>query len=131
MECVPKDKFDIEAVKKASALGYPSINSILPELLEWLKDGNWPVAKEIAPLLTKAGFEIAPHISTILNSDDNLWKYWILSDLVRHLDPRVCELIKKDVSRISLTPTDGERTEGVDVLADELLKFWSNSSDCT
>lgn len=39
---IPTDKHDLAAVANAARLGYPAINAILPELLEWLQDINWP-----------------------------------------------------------------------------------------
>ena len=59
-DCIPTDKFDHEAVERASALGYPGINPILPDLLIWLQDRNWPVAEDVARLLEWADVEIAP-----------------------------------------------------------------------
>lgn len=120
-DCVPKDKYDTAAVDRAAALGYPTINSVLPELLRWLKDGNWPVAKGVGCLLTKAGPEIAPHIVAVLNSQDAAWKYWILLYVVKELRSDVWKMIEQDVKRLSISPTADDRFEEIDVIARELL----------
>lgn len=45
---IPKDKFDIETAKKLSNYSFEEIQPIVPYLLEWLQDWNWPVSKTIA-----------------------------------------------------------------------------------
>ena len=54
-ECIPKDKHDLLALERARELGFPLLNEIIPDLLEWLQDGNWPVARPTATLLAEAG----------------------------------------------------------------------------
>jgi Domain of unknown function (DUF5071) len=49
-DCVPKDKFDLAATVKAREAGFPAINAILPDLLEGLRDMNWPVADGVLDL---------------------------------------------------------------------------------
>ncbi len=97
------------------------INRILPELLEWIQDINWPVAQEIAPLLSRAGPEIAPHISAILKSDDDVWKYWTIGHVIENLDREVGLLLRADLERIANSPTSGEKLEEVDIVAREAL----------
>ncbi len=73
-DCIPEDKFDTDAVARAAGLGFPAINPILPDLLVWVQDATWPVAQDLFPLLVKAGPEIAPHINSIFEGDDEGWK---------------------------------------------------------
>lgn len=120
-ECIPKDKFDSDAVKRAAALGYPDLNPILPDLLVWLQDINWPVAPEVAVLLSDAGTAIAPHVNAILNSTDGPWKYWVLSELGASLNGNVWSLIEADVKRLAETPTPDDRDEEVHLVAAEVL----------
>ena len=68
--CVPKDQLDLTAVACARAAGFPAINPILPELLVWLQDMNWPVDDQIVELLSGSGPEIVTHIRSVLLSDD-------------------------------------------------------------
>ena len=121
-DCIPKDKHDLDAVANATALGYPAIDPILPQLLEWLQDGNWSVAGKVMTLLAKAGPEISRHLSAILNSDDDFWKYWILdSPITDALSQEAWLLIEPDVVRIARHPTGGEKLEDVDELAKNVL----------
>lgn len=120
-ECIPNDKFDNEAVKRATALGYPDLNPILPDLLVWLQDINWPVAPEVAALLRDAGTAIAPHVNAILSSTDGPWKYWVLKELGASLNGDVWSLIEPEVRRLAETPTSDDRVEEVYIVAAEVL----------
>jgi HEAT repeat protein len=127
-ECIPTDKHDAAAVRRAEAFGYPGINPILPELLQWLQDINWPVASKVASLLAKAGPEIAQPIRDVLNSDDDVWKYFVLQDLAGHLDTAARGPIRTDIVRIAESPTKGEQAEEVDLEASRLLAVWAYQS---
>lgn len=52
---IPKDKMDIESVNKLKALDINLIKPIIPDLLEWTADANWPTSKEIGKLLLPLG----------------------------------------------------------------------------
>lgn len=114
---IPRDKFDIDAVRRAGVTGYPAIGPVLGELLEWLKDGNWPVAVELVPVLADVGEPLVPHLLGILRGDDAVWKYWILTMLVKQLDAGTRGMLMEECRRIAEQPTDEEAAEGVDEAA--------------
>jgi len=120
-DCVPKDKFDLDAVRRAEEAGYPAIAPILPELLEWMQDMNWPVARVIAPLLIKIGEPVVPLILEVLKGEDAIWKYWILSSIVIDLDQPTRAPLLGECLRLTLHPTDAEKAEEVDLIAEEIL----------
>lgn len=124
--CIPKDKHDTEAIERARTVGFPNLNPILPELLGWLKDGNWPVAASTASLLSGADAEIVPHIKTILSSDDSIWKYWVILLVVRKLKPAMLDQLNEELVLLSNNPTRSDQTEGVDEVArDTILEQYS------
>jgi hypothetical protein len=84
----------------------------LPELLKWIQDMNWPVARVIAPLLRQAGPEIVTHVGAVLRSDDDIWKYWVLLELTRSWADDLFDEVKVEVERIALSPTPSEELEG-------------------
>jgi hypothetical protein len=47
-DCLPRGKHDLERAENAAALGFARI---LPHLLTWLMDRNWPVCGPIATFL--------------------------------------------------------------------------------
>lgn len=80
-----KDCWD-NAARVLTKIKYPRIKYIIPELLAWLKDINWPGALEIRELLcTVPKSELLGHlVDSILEAkktDDDMWLYW-LKDLV-------------------------------------------------
>lgn len=50
-DLLPKDKFDIDKVEKLKGLNRGELIPLLPELLKWIQDMNWPIAPKIAKLL--------------------------------------------------------------------------------
>jgi hypothetical protein len=118
---VPRHKDDLTRAEAAVAAGWPAVSPVLPDLLEWLKDYNWPVAHVLAPLLATVGLPAVPHVRRILASDDDIWKRWILSCVV---EPRldVVTALRPDLERIVLGRAEGEVAEGVIEIAEELLR---------
>ena len=117
---IPKDKFDIETVKKLSNYSIKEIQPIIPELLEWLQDGNWPVSKPIADFLIPFTEDISLEILQILKGNDGMWKYWILLIFGKTIKN---EIVIDEINRIALNPTDGEIVDGVNEIAIEITQL--------
>lgn len=128
-ELIPKDKCDLETARKARETGYPRIEPILPELLEWMQDYNWPVAREIEQLLLEVGDPVIPYLAPILEGDDNIWKYWILTVILEQMPPASFGPIMDQITRIAEHPTSGEREEEVDLAAKDLLELYRYGAD--
>ena len=118
VDALPKCKDDMDAVQKIKELEYPEIAPILPHLLTWLKDANWPIAKNIADKLVSIGQPVMSHVKKILNGNDDLWKYWVMLLVVKKMDPMCIQKIKFDLEKISLQ-NDPEETY---MLAKEILE---------
>jgi len=126
-DCVPAHKFDTEAIVRAEAVGFPALNDVIPELLKWLQDYNWPVAKPTACLLAGAGPEIVEPIRTALESNDDMWKYWIITQLYPRLDSSVRAEIRPILVEISHRPALGE--DGADVAEAAREAFYADRED--
>nr|WP_020615524.1 DUF5071 domain-containing protein [Paenibacillus daejeonensis] len=50
-EIIPQHKSDFEKVEIIKMLDLKDIKPILPDLLEWLQDANWPIAKPIEDIV--------------------------------------------------------------------------------
>ncbi|MDQ0232457.1 hypothetical protein J2S19_003768 [Metabacillus malikii] len=125
---MPKNKHDFESLDKLKNLDKERIIPLLPELIVWVQDMNWPISEEVAKILLMYQIEIIPLIKDILRTNDNVWKYWCLETLVKRLDEESKELLKNDLARLSERPTAGERLEQLDVTATEILKTYTKLS---
>ncbi|WP_311950805.1 DUF5071 domain-containing protein [Mucilaginibacter terrae] len=115
---IPKNKFDESGIEELKKLSFEQIKPIVPNLLEWLQDMNWPVASYIADILKPFINKITPEIVAILKSDDVMWKYWILGLIRQTNDPLILMELEKIVKYPSLEEIDNE----VDIEAIEILK---------
>jgi hypothetical protein len=117
---IPKHKSDLEAAKATIEVGYPEIAPILPELLSWLRDCNWPVAHVLGPFLATIGEPLVPHVARVLETDDQVWKYWMMSVIMKE-SPAVAESFRGYLVRLAQSPTPAEAREELDLMAQEVL----------
>jgi deoxyribonuclease V len=117
---LPKNKFDIPAAEAMVAMGFPAVEPWLPELMEWMQDINWPVAKVLQPFLSTIGAPLAPYVRHVLETNDDIWKYWVVDCIVAK-SAELKRIFWSDLQRMASFPTSGERTEEVDVLAREII----------
>jgi hypothetical protein len=121
---LPRGKFDKASVERIRELGYPTIEPILPHLMTWLQDMNWPVARPLAKYLIPIGRPLLPYIRRVLEGDDDLWQYWVLGSLVKHLESDVIAELRDDLVEISRH----EDPEEAYLLAGEILERLRESS---
>ncbi|MEV5026620.1 DUF5071 domain-containing protein [Paenibacillus sp. LPE1-1-1.1] len=74
-EIIPRTKFDNERANQLENAKKENILLVLPQLLEWLQDINWPIAQDIGDVLVDFEDHLIPHIRAVLNSDDGGWKF--------------------------------------------------------
>lgn len=118
---LPRDKLETERARAVIALGFPAVEPILPELVEWMQDINWPVAQTLQPFLASIGLPLAPHVRHVLATSDESWKYWVLRSIVME-SPELVEALQAELRRLVQFPTLGEAKEEIDVLAKEILE---------
>lgn len=106
---VPTSKHDMEKARRIIALGWPAALPILPSLLAWLQDMNWPVAQELQPFIAQAGTPLVPEIRRVLAGDDIMWKYWLIY-LVPHCASDVQAVLRPDLEQLA----SGDKPEDED-----------------
>lgn len=121
-DLLPRDKFDDDRVEMIKKMDRDKILPLLPGLLEWIQDMNWPVAKSVLELLLTFSEEIVPHVQDVLSSNDDNWKYFILNDLVRNLPIESRVQFREYLIRVSEAPTNNELAEGLDETAKDILE---------
>ena len=124
IDLVPKNKFDFSGIEELKKLSDKEIVSVIPDLLAWMKDMNWPVAKEMPALLAPRQKALIPHIIEILQPEqlECDWKTWIIDFLLPLLDEKYLLMLTPSLERIVKNPTWGELDERTNVAAAHILK---------
>lgn len=120
---IPKDKFDLDSVNILKDMDITDVKPIIFDLLEWTKDSNWPITKDIGTMLVPLGFELIPYLKVIFDSDDDCWKYSVLVNLVNQLPLPVLLEMETDLKRLVFNPTEREKEELVTEEAAEILSL--------
>jgi len=81
---IPVTKFETEKALTLVQLGFPAVEPVMPQILEWLQDPNWPVGRIFQPFLAGIGEPLAPYVRTILEGEDDGWKDSLLRVIVDH-----------------------------------------------
>ena len=118
---VPKSKSDLDTANRAVAAGYPAVESVLPELVEWLQDYNWPVAHVLAPFLAEIDLPLIPQIDHVFSTTDETWQYWMIVCLLSHNDD-LYEHYKQKLIQLAETPSGNDRHHELDDVARETLE---------
>jgi len=117
---LPATKFETQKAARLAAVGYPGVEPVMPEILAWLQDPNWPVARIFQPFAASIGAPLAPHVRSILKTDDGCWKHSVLLGVVAEsLELAAC--LRPDLERLARSPTADESKERVDVVASAIL----------
>lgn len=123
-EYLPRNKYDSERVSQLKNMNRNERLPLLPGLMEWIQDMNWPIAAEVAELLLNCPNEIVPLIKDVFITDDDIWKYWCLEVLVKRLPEESKKLFKGNLIRLIERPTAGEKLEELDEIALEILQMF-------
>ncbi|MFJ7661116.1 DUF5071 domain-containing protein [Lysinibacillus sp. NPDC097162] len=118
---LPRNKHDIDKVEEIKKLDSNILVSLLPELLVFTQDMNWPVAPGVLEILLTFPKEIVPHVHAVLSSDDDNWKWFILHFLVIELPLESRGKFKGYLIRVAQNPTENELAEELDEIAKEIL----------
>ena len=119
---IPRDKGDVETAQKLFSYEYPDVRPIIPDLLGWIQDMNWPVARPVSDYLASISEHITEEILAILQGDDDIWKYWCIHVFGLWSKKEIHPLLLKEIKRIAESPTEGEIREEVQEVAMELLQ---------
>lgn len=118
---LPKNKFDLDAVTKLGLAGFPAIAPFLDDLVAWIADGNWPVAKPVADLLVSIGAGSIPALRQVLQGSDAIHQYFVLLLVVDRLPPDAATLLRHDLKQIATSPTLEQVREHFSELAEGIL----------
>lgn len=120
-ELIPQHKMDHEKTARLKKVEKDHLISIIPELMKWLQDGNWPVFPEVRDILIPLDRALLPSIKYVLGTNDGDWKYFVLSGLVSQLSRETIEELKQELSTIAYYPSESDKASEVDDIAKEIL----------
>lgn len=118
---MPSDKMDTARAQELVSLGYPAVAEALPTLIEWIQDLNWPVARVLRPFLAKIGAPLAPHVLTVLKTNDETWKWSVLCGVVVH-SRELAESIRSELERLAEAPTPSEVHDELNEVARQIVE---------
>ncbi|MCS1381092.1 MULTISPECIES: DUF5071 domain-containing protein [Lysinibacillus] len=118
---LPLNIYDVDKVEKLKKLDRNVLEPLLPDLLEYTQDMNWPVASGVVEILLTFPKEIVSHVQAILSSNDDNWKWFILNFLVIKLPVESQVQFKQYLIRVAQTPTQNEIAEELDEIAKEIV----------
>ena len=119
---IPKDKEDVSFIDDLKLMQIEDIRHIVPNLLEWIQDGNWIQAKLIVNYFSPHINEIENEIITILKGNDSTWKYWTLSSLIYHSDVKPSIKLLSVINDLYVNCSVLDKEEEIDIVANEILE---------
>jgi Domain of unknown function (DUF5071) len=81
---LPRNKEDAQSAVALVALGYPTVEPVLPHMLEWLKTNGSPVDLIMREFFVALGLNGVPVVRQALHSRHDLLKYTIIAHVVNH-----------------------------------------------
>ena len=126
---LPRDKFDVDAVRAISDAGYPAIAPILDELVGWTADRNWPVSRPLADHLITLGEPVVAPVSRVLRGTDGSHKENCLSLIVSRLPIEILGKLEADLRQLAERPSEDDRNEEADIAARDALARLEGQSE--
>lgn len=123
-DLIPKEKFDNSTINQLCKLTDNEMKPIIFDLLEWLQDYNWPIARDILPIVVLHQNIAMPHILTILQGNDIMWKYWVIELVIPYLIYPNRQLVKSELERLSSLEIIDEDIEEIIKLSKNCLAFY-------
>lgn len=122
-EYLPSNKEDLSFVRKLYEIqDIEIIKEDIPILLEWLQDFNWEQADIICDYLLQFPLKtFRTELENILDSNDDMWKYWILLRLIKPTINKTDNWIIPKIRLIAYSPSEGEIESEVNEIAQEII----------
>jgi len=121
---IPKNKFDIVAAKQLLNLEKEEIRLILPQIIGWIADPNWPIAEFMSDVLLKYPEELLPYVKKYLsaNETDEEFKGSIIMLILPRLPIEMQRQLLVNIERICSNPTESEKCRLL-----EITHYYMNS----
>jgi hypothetical protein len=119
---LPTDKHDsTNALTHLATLPSIELKPLIPHLLYWLQDANWPIFSSVRELLLQHSEIAVEPVRAVLRGDDGEWLKNCLESIVLRM-PRRCQLmLREEIERVARSPTDDEKEWEAEVIAEGIL----------
>ena len=119
---LPKDKLDDSNLEKIKLLNDSDLSQITSELLTWTQDANWPIFPKIVEIIVARQDLFISEISKVFQTDDLIWKYWILTNIFPKLSLENKDFLKKDFDNMAKVLSTNTEEEEILELINTLRK---------
>lgn len=82
-QMLPRNKEDAVGAKALTALGFPAVEPVLPQMLEWLKTNGSPVELVMREFFVSLGLPAVPVIQNALRARHAHLKYAVVTHVVK------------------------------------------------
>ena len=114
---LPKDKFDDSNLEEIKLLNDSDLSQITSEVLTWTQDANWPIFPKIVEIIVARQDLFISEISKVFQTDDMIWKYWILTNICPKLSLENKDFLKKDFDNmVKVLSTNMEEKEILELI---------------
>lgn len=120
-ELPPRSKHDLERADAAISAGFPAVQPIVLQLLEWTKDPNRPVAHPLAKFLASIGVPVVGHVMAVLDGCDGGWTYACINTVIKHMPVEAAQQLIAPLKRVVAEPSADDLVEEVHLAAAEAL----------
>jgi hypothetical protein len=114
---LPRDKNDVEGARALVSLGYPTVEPVLTQMLEWLKTNGSPVEMVMREFFVSLGIDGVPVVQKALSSRHDLLKYSVLKHIVVWWPAEAVAALKTPLQSLAT----GSGCYGTDLIALRLL----------
>ena len=114
---LPKDKLDGSNLEEIKILNDSDLSQLTSELLTWTQDANWPIFPKIVEIIVARQDLFISEISKVFQTDDMIWKYWILTNICPKLSLENIDFLKKDFDNmVKVLSTNMEEKEILELI---------------
>ena len=128
---LPKDKFDDSNLEEIKLLNHSDLSQITSELLTWTQDANWPIFPKIVEIIVARQDLFISEISKVFQTDDMIWKYWILTNICPKLSLENKDFLKKDFDNMAKVLQTNTEEEEILELINTLRKYNNEPKNIT
>lgn len=114
---LPRNRDDIESAKALAQIGYPAIEPLARQMIDWLKSNGSPVEMVMREFFVVAQEHALPAVRHALRSRHDLLRHSVVANVIAKW-PR--ELVANLTSELQMLAA-GSSFYGTDILALELL----------